>query len=499
MPFSDLPTPEPATRADRVGVIDVGSNSIRLVVFSHADRSLQPIFNEKVLCGLGRTVAETGRLDPKGVDLALDNLARFTSLAGVMRVARLEAFATAAVRDAEDGAAFIDRVRRVCGLDLKVLNGDEEARLTALGVVAAIPQADGLVGDLGGGSLELVTVADEQLGSHATLPLGPFRLADKGQPEAVADLIKQEFKTLPWLSEIRDRTFYPVGGAWRVFARIHMAQTAYPLQVIHYYTLQRREAEDLARIISRLGRGSLERLQGVPGRRLDALPYAGQLMYRLLRQARPRQVVFSAYGVREGLIFDRLTATQRARDPLVAACATLGRAATRFPVDGEALDSWIAPLFPLATAEDGRLRLAACWLGDIAGIEHPDYRAERAFHHALHLPVVGVDHPGRAFIALALLSRYGGDVTASLARSAKDLLPPERVQAARVTGLALRLAFTLSAGDAGLLGESGLDLEDEIVTLRLPTSGGRLDGEVLRRRFGALARALERTPVVIGD
>lgn len=478
----------------RLGVIDIGSNSIRLVVFDRPARALIQVFNEKVLCGLGRGLDTTGRLNPAGVASALENLPRFAAIAAVMGAARIEAFATAAVRDAADGPAFLDEVRRLCGFDVRLLSGTEEARLSALGAVSAIPGAEGVVGDLGGGSLELILVQDGSIGEHGTLPLGPLRLMRNQEKEsAVAAAIDRELDRFAWLDRLRGQTLYPVGGTWRAFARAHMTQTGYPLHVIHQYAIPGAEAARLAALLGRIGRKGT-RLKGVPKRRQDTLPYGALVLARLLKRLDPSGVVFSAYGLREGVVYTGLPEEEQRRDPLVEACAEMARCGGRFPADGPAALEWMAPLF--AKREAGgeavpeRLRLAAAWLADIAGLEHPDYRGEHAFYRVLRAPVVGVDHPGRAFLALALLARYEGGIDAAFAGAARRLLRPEQLDAACVTGLALRLAIGVSAGSSAVLRRSRLELRDGGLLLLVPQNSPGFAGEVVRRRLDALAEAV---------
>src|SRR5215470_10897185 len=224
-------------REGRIGVIDLGSNSIRLVIYERLSRSPAPIFNERVLCGLGRGLQRSGKLSPEGTSRALDNLARFMLLARHMGVSRLDLLATAAVRDASDGAAFVAEASRRCHAAIRVLSGQEEARLSALGVLSGMPEADGVMGDLGGGSLELVALNRGEIGEQATLPLGPLRIMElgEGEPKRARGAVDAALAGLLWLESCAGRVFYAVGGAWRAIARIHIEQSRYPLHVIHHY------------------------------------------------------------------------------------------------------------------------------------------------------------------------------------------------------------------------------------------------------------------------
>lgn len=482
----------------RVAVVDIGSNSIRLVVFDRLVRSLLQVFNEKVMCGLGRGLDKSGRLDPNGVASALENLPRFAAVAAAMNVTKLFVFATAAVREASNGPDFLNQIRESTGFDVRILSGDEEARLSALGVACAIPDADGVVGDLGGGSLELVSIRGMQPGKRGTLPLGAFRLMREDEkPDQLVRWIDRQLDLLPWLDDFKGRTFYPVGGTWRAVARIHMNRVNYPLRVIHHYSIDGRAAAETASLLGSAGRKSLARLKGAPKRRMEALPYGALVLARVLHRLQPRQVVFSSYGVREGIAFEALPAAEREHDPLLETCAEMAASEGRFTLDGDAVLGWMAPLFVGDERVPRQLRLAASWLADVAGLDHPDYRGEHAFLRVLRMPAVGIDHPGRAFLALALLTRYEGNANADFADSARRLLSDEAAEVARLTGLALRLAIAVSAGSTSVLKKTRLEIGTGELRLIVPPRAPGLAGEVVRKRVEDLAAAVGRDRAVI--
>jgi exopolyphosphatase/guanosine-5'-triphosphate,3'-diphosphate pyrophosphatase len=480
-----------ARYAGRIGVIDIGSNSIRLVVFDGLSRVPVLLFNERVICGLGRGVGPTGKLNPQGVELALVNLLRFTRLAEAMSVATLDLLATAAVRDAENGRAFVAEVERRCGHPVQVLGGDQEARLSALGVVAGLPEADGVMGDLGGGSLELVELQQGAIGHSATLPLGPLRLIDlSGDDRSQAAVeVARHLSQVAWLKELRGRSFYAVGGAWRALARVQMEQSDYPLYVIHGFTLARSKAAELATVIGQQGKRSLARLGSVSRRRAEALPYAAILLGGILDVGQPREVVFSSFGLREGFLYDRLPEDERRQDPLLIAARDFAQREGRFPDLGEDLVHWVAPLFEGEKRLSARLVAVTCHLADIAWREHPDYRAVQAYTRLLYYPFVGLDHIDRAFLAFAVFMRYGGSPEEAAAATARALLSEKLLQQARVLGLALRLAFSLSGGTGTMLARTRLALANRELLLSLPADGSLPPGEAIERRLKALAEA----------
>jgi exopolyphosphatase / guanosine-5'-triphosphate,3'-diphosphate pyrophosphatase len=477
-------------RGGCVAVVDIGSNSLRLVVYDGIRRAPRTLFNEKVMCGLGRNLEVTGRLDPDGVELAHANLQRFIALARSIGVVRLDVLATAAVRDADDGRAFAAEIEKRHRLKVKVLAGAEEGRLSASGVLAGIPDANGVVGDLGGGSVELVPVAGGQVGSAATLPIGPLRLAAQGGDDRrLRDVIDKHLAAVAWLgTKLDGGSFYAVGGAWRALARIHMEQTRYPLHIIQHYTVSRGDAEDFLDIIARQSRKSLEKITTVSRKRLDVVPIAARVLQRLLRRVAPKHLVFSAFGLREGHMYGLLRAEAQRQDPLLTACADLALANRRFGADGEELFAWTTSLFAGENEQRRRLRHAAALLGDVAWHEHPDYRAEQALHSVLYMPVAGLDHQERAWLAATAYARYGGNDDGFEVLHA--LLDEEALAAARVTGLALRLGHTLSGGVPGLLARSKLAVDGGTLVLGLAPEAAKRFGESVQRRLDALGRSL---------
>jgi len=492
-PALDPPALDP--KAERLAVIDIGSNSIRLVVYDALKRAPLPVFNEKVLCGLGRGVEKDGQLNPAGVELALQNLERFRGLIDGMRISRLDVLATAAVRDARNGESFVERVRARTGFTMRVISGEEEARLSALGVLSGTPGADGLVGDLGGGSLELVGLDHGALGPQITLPLGPLRLMESGASRDLTRTIDKHLEKLPWLPQAKGRCFYPVGGSWRALAKLHMEKQRHPLHIIHHYTIAADEAREFAALVGRQSKSSLEKLSG-SRRRIETLPYAALVLERVLRMAQPARVVFSAYGLREGHLHSLLTPDQQAQDPLLAACDDWSSRFGRFG-DATLLVTWTGGLF---AGEDERarvLRHAACLLSDVGWAEHPDYRADHAFRRILHFPFPGVDHAERVFLALSGFARYAGTIDGPLAAEVRPLVSDAQAKKALVLGLALRLAHTLSGGAPGLLRQTTLKLGGETLALTLPGEAAALYGEVVQRRLDALAKALGRRGEIV--
>jgi exopolyphosphatase / guanosine-5'-triphosphate,3'-diphosphate pyrophosphatase len=483
-----------ASQAD-VAVVDVGSNSVRLVMYRLDGRAIWTVFNEKVLAGLGRDLAATGRLAPDGVAQAMQALVRFQAIIGANRPTKVYAAATAAVRDARDGGEFVRRVQAETGLRLKVLTGGEEAKYAALGVVAGSPRADGLVGDLGGASLELTRIAGGELSSGVTLPLGPFAFPPPFDPEVAKAAVARELRSVR--GGFSARTFNAVGGAWRTLAQLHMRLADYPLGIIHQYELGRDEALEAARFIQSQSRGSLERIEGISKRRVEGLPHAAAVLEGLVEGLGLQRVVLSAYGLREGLLFESMNRLTRQEDPLVAGCAALGGRPQSAEPLGAALEAWLRAPFdqlqPTFGARDPVLLAASCRLADFGAQLHPDHRADLVFEQVLRAPIAGLDHPERVFLACAAFGRHTASMVTPAPHIVGRLLTPERYQRARAVGAAVRLGCDLSGRGPDLLSRARLEFKPEAVVLQAEAGWeAALLGDPTAKRAATLAALLDR-------
>src|SRR5579872_990802 len=428
-----------------IAVIDIGSNSVRLVVYESLTRSPAALFNEKALCGLGREVQSTGLLAADAVDHALATLKRYNALCETMGVKKIFAIATAACREAKNGRAFVKLAQRTIGAEIDVLSGGREAELTALGVISGVHRADGVVGDLGGGSLELVDVHGTRARHGVTRPLGGLALADVSAKslKRAEKFVKKTLGGLPMLRACEDRNFYAVGGTWRALARLHMWQTGYPLHVMHGYAIPADEALEFARLVHRVDVETLSNIEVVANARRPLLPYAALVLEYILRIGKPRQVVFSALGVREGLLYSLLKQKEKEKDALIEAARNLNRLRSRSPRHGEELIEWTDRFMASSgldeNAEERRLRHAACLLADIGWRAHPDYRGEQSLNIIAHGGFSGIDHAGRAYLALSVFYRHVGLVDEELSPRLRELASTRMLDHARILGASLRV------------------------------------------------------------
>lgn len=475
--------------------MDIGSNSVRLVVYERLARSPTPLFNEKVLAGLGTGVAENGKLATDAVEKTLGSLRRFAVLTRQMQVVETDVLATAAAREASNGAAFLKEVEAIFGVPVTVLGGPDEARISAFGVVAGILRPDGVTGDLGGGSLELTDVHGRRLGSRESLKLGSLRLQSdaKGSLKAAREIAARALQASDVLPALAGRSFYAVGGTWRSLARLHMRRTGYPLHVMHEYAL---DVDELAEFLKVIARGSLDSMTGIGAvskLRRALLPYGAIVLSEILRIGKPSVVTMSALGLREGYLFEKLSPEEQRQDPLLAAAAELSILRSRSPEHGRELIPWTGEALRALgideTAEEKRLRAAACLLADIGWRAHPEYRGEQSLSIIANAAFVGVDHPGRVYLALAVYYRHSGLSDEYLGSGIRELAPVRYSERARALAGAFRVAYLISASMPGVIARTHIRRSGKKIELILPQDLADLAAprlETRLRHFAAL-------------
>ncbi|MEO9600410.1 Ppx/GppA family phosphatase [Parasphingorhabdus sp.] len=481
----------------RTAIVDIGSNSIRLVVYQGPTRVPSILFNEKVMAGLGKELSSTGAIGKDSMALAVRGLKRFHRLCMEMDVDSIKSFATAAVRDASNGKDLLKAAREI-GYDVAVLQGEEEAELAALGVISGIPDATGIVGDLGGGSLELALIDKGKVLDCFSFPLGVLRVADlraKGKDKLKAQVRKMLKKT-GWEKQAQGLPFYLVGGSWRSLARLDMFDSHYPLPVIHNYEMEARRAQRLVSQLARLNKDKLKNIPGLSTSRIPTLNDAAWMLSMLVRYLNSSKMVVSAYGVREGLLFKSLGKQEAARDPLLLATEDAGTAQARFPANSKLLGKWIADIFSDDPSDWHRIRQAACNLGDVAWRANPNFRAERGLEIGLHGNWVGISGPEREMLGQALFTSFGGGN--DIFPGGGKLANAHATQRAISWGLAMRLGQRISGGTRDPLEQTKIRKVGKKLELTISGDLVHLYGDVVAKRHGHLANIMGLEPLMTG-
>ncbi|MXO59786.1 Ppx/GppA family phosphatase [Altererythrobacter salegens] len=465
-------------------VVDIGSNTVRLVIYSGPPRAPNSFLNEKVVAKLGRDIGDTGLIPDKSAELALAALRRYNALITDLGVQQVDVVATAAVRDAKNGGEFLERVRKL-GLDARLLSGDEEARASATGVIAAFPDAHGVVADLGGGSLELVSVENGQDHHGESLSIGTLRLGAlrKKGSASFKRTVHRAFDNAGWAAA-HPGPLYMVGGTWRAFAKYAMLTSGHPLSDPHWLQLPVEEADKIAKKLVRTDPETLREMGGITNLRAGALPDAAALLRVMLAELAPTELVFSSWGLREGILYQRLPELARRQDPLLAGMAYFTAPRGASISKAAMIAGWTASVANGDGAKSERLRLAATLLAQAAARLEPNIRMSHALNWALEKRWIGLDMPGRARIAAALV---GACDKPALPSELLALADEKDLHEALGWGLAIRLCRRLGGGSRTSLASSSLTVEGKTVVLDLDSTGAELLGEPVETELKNLA------------
>lgn len=471
-----------------VAVIDIGSNSVRIVIYDGLRRVLMPMFNEKVLCGLAKNMEKTGNLDKEGVEAAKSAIARFVQLTRNMGVKDLKLFATSAVRDAKDGAAFVKSLEKKHNVKIEIFSGEQEAQYAAYGVISSVDNAEGVVLDLGGGSLEIIDVKKGKAGKGQSYPIGPLRLFREGADRAYyRGVIDSYITQFPIKRKLENKNLYLVGGAFRSMAKIHMDRINYPLKVLHDYRIPVGDFESTLKIISEMPDKISTKTLGIAKKREAFLPYAALVASRIIKYGKPENVIFSVGGVREGLLYAQLSEDQKSLDPLISGCEDFSIRMLRATNYGYELAKWVRPLFNELSKSEERLILASCLLGEISCYENTEYRAELAYKRILDSSLSGALHKERVFIAKAVYYRYSKTLNSTFSETMQSLLDEKELQVAKILGYAMRLARNITVSHPGLISTTSLEISGKKLILNLSASDISLIGEAMEKRLDQLA------------
>ncbi len=481
---------------DCIGVLDIGSNSVRLVVYEHFGRTLTPLFNEKANCALGRGVAKSGRIAPENASRALKAIARFGLVVKLMKVENVHVIATSAVREAVNGKKFMAGVELLMETKGHILSGEEEAHYAARGIVFGMPDFSGVVGDLGGGSLELSMVGSKKDFSGETYPLGAIRLeTDSGGALSMAmKIAKKHLEKSPVLDAKGHETFCAIGGTWRAFASLMQVRSQYPLHMVQNYRVRAGDALELCHEIVD-NAGNVTGIEAVSRGRRYLLAYGAVVMASVLERGNFKHIVFSSHGVREGYLFERLEEKEARRDPLIVASEEICHLRARSVAHANELVEFTRRFIEKTGEKESfaqrRLRHAACLLSDIGWRGHRDYRGEQSVDLVAYSALIGVDHPGRAFMAEILAVRYMGLNHKSSSQKLFELMGAKAQYRARTIGALVRLAYVLSGAMPQILPKVDFEITQKKLVLMIPGEYSFLDSLRLQSRLAQLAQHIK--------
>ncbi len=501
LPLPDIGVARPFRTADKpFAVIDIGSNSVRFVAYGGSARSPLPIFNEKKFCRLGESVIKTGGISGPYWDDAMATFRRFKGVSERLGVTQIIVVATAAVRQAMNKNEFIKAAEKILKTQAAVISGEEEARFAALGVMMAFHKVDGLVADLGGGSLELARVVKGDIKEVATLPIGVLALATrfKFSKQQIMAHVDEALDLVDWLKKTKGKPIYIVGGTWRSLAEVEMHRRNSELRVLHHYKMPAKAIAPFLNEFAAKTRADLRKFKQVNVNRRFYLANAAIILRNLLLRSGCNIALVSAAGLREGIIYHALDEAMKKQDQLLAACTEMAQRLCKDAEYGEELIAWTENLFqgtqmsPRKAESFERLRQAVCLLGDVAWSQHLDFRGLIAAETVLHAPFTGISHAGRCFLANAFLFKHNSSSSYAPMHAPRGFIPM-RDKARKLSsalGLSLQLGDSLSGSISGMLVKTQLYQKNGTLILEVPQKYENLISERIDKKLSKVANML---------
>jgi len=460
----------------RLAVIDIGSSMVRLVIY---DNGAYPhlFLNHKVWCLLGKHKGK-GQfvLAEDRMDRAASAIEWFLWVCKQSGVSTVLAVASSAVRDADNGVEFVERIRQDYGLRIEIIEGSAEAELAAKGALTSVPDSNGLVVDLGGGSLDICL---SNLSKHASLPLGVLTLQalSKKNPRKAEAVMREGLQRVKWLKNGVGQDLVAIGSGMRSIAKLHMAENAYPMRILHDYRIDRLEAIDFCEQFMK-GKVS-RRLPGMTRAWREILPYRAAALSALLKETDAERVRFASFGLREGVLFSQLENDVMGGDPLLSFAKDMAERDGRGSGYGAHLAKWASGILP-----DVELRLlqVATLFSEVGWREQAAYRAQGAFEMIYGGSFVAVGHRNRARLALMVYFRHENKMMPGMAARVKGVVTKEEIEQAKVVGALLHLASLLDPGAQGLLDNFSLEkTEDGTLELHGPKPFMAMESETVAK------------------
>ncbi len=451
-------------------IIDIGSNSLRLVIFKELQRYPLKILDDSVLCRLG-DLDEHGNLKAERMEMAYAALRRYKAICHSLRVDKIYPIATAVVRDAANQAPFIKRVKELCGASVQIISAEEEAHYSASGVISAFSSPHGLVADLGGSSMELIRLDQGRLCEKISIPVGPLALSKT--PESERDLLLERcFHAASPLFARSPETLYLVGGSARAFAKAYMEKTNHPIEIIHGYEMTSSQALEALDWLESQTPTTLDLFSLRVSRRKAMLPLAARPLRFLIESAHPKRIIFSNYGLREGFAHTLLPREEQRIDALLASCQTVASVYEKFPLPTAHIGAWMEPILTYGGFTEkkwDRLLAAMTHLSDCGWTAFHEHRADYAFSKVMHSPWILCTHQERLILALALYYRYDGKSPECALLPYGNLLGDQELSFARTVGLLLSFYAILFDNMPDTWKLFPYTLKDDVISISAPT------------------------------
>ena len=475
----------------RIGIIDIGSNSIRLVVFDGPKRSPLYLYNEKVFFRLGLQSFGGKAFGSNTLEAVSHIIKRYVAICRNMEISKIIMFGTSALREASNSNVLVESIREKTNVDVDIISGEKEAFYAAQGILLGFPNAEGVICDLGGNSVEFANIRKNVVTKCNSVLLGPLTIKNLGEKcKNLDDHMKNQLAKLTNFNGVKNKSIFLIGGSWRAIAKIHMQRIKYPLKIIQGYKVESKKLKTTLEFIQGSSFFTKSDEMNISLGRLELLPQAARLLEIIIDEFQIKVLTFSSFGVREGLIYEHLSEAEKKRDPLIEAAKFFEKKETRFPKMSKHTFNWISPLYENLPPKTKRVILAATKLHDIAWIAHPDYKTEMCLEIVTRSNISGISHKERVFLAMILLFRHKAKPEKIFNSKLFRIVPKKKRKIALVIGKGLRLASTFF-GEKSLLNKIELRLRANEVDLRFQSKMDSINGEIVEKRIQELNKALK--------
>ncbi len=477
---------------EKIAIIDLGSNSARLVLVNVLDGGYFVVFDElKETVRLGQDMDWDGFIKPQRIAQTIKTLTMFRRLCDANHVDKIFAYATAAVRRAKNQKSFLDEVAMTCGIKIKVLSVEEQAMLVYQGVINSMDIPKGLIMEMGGGSTNLIYYNRRNLIHYETLPFGAVTLTDlfkadvsnpQERAQKIEDFISDQLEKVTWLDSVEpDTSFVGVGGSFRNLGRISRMITKYPFNMTHNYELNVSDFENIYNTIRKLDLNSTMKIKGLSSGRADIFPSALAVMKAVLKRFEFQKITISGCGLREGAMF-RYAVPSITERPLSDVLGhSLYTQMKYFDINidhAEHVYNLSIQLFKQLKVLHKMPRSYVRVL-KIAALLHDSGMRIKFYNHQLHSQYIilnsnlyGVPHKE---IVLASLVAYGHR-TSEFAREDilkyKDMISAEDFEAVKKLSVILRIAESFDRSQSGVVTGVNCDVLGDSVIVKTETEGG---------------------------
>ena len=475
----------------RIGIIDIGSNSIRLVVFDGPRRSPLYLYNEKVFFRLGLQSFGKKAFDNATLKAVSRIINRYVAICQNMEIHKIIMFGTSALREASNSDVLVEEIRKNTSICVDVISGEKEAFYAAQGILLGFPNAEGIICDLGGNSVEFANICKRVIAECNSTLLGPLAITKlENKIEDIDRYIRKQLLGAVNANAAKDKPFFLIGGSWRAIAKIHMQRTQYPLKIIQGYKVKSKKIKKTLEFIQDSSFITKYDEINISADRLELLPLSARLLEIIIDELQIKTLTFSSFGVREGFLYHNLSEAEKKKDPLIEAAKFFEKKETRFPNMSKHTFKWISPLYENLPRKTKRVILAATKLHDIAWIAHPDYKTEMCLELVTRSNISGLSHKERVFLAMILLFRHKAKPEKVFNSKLFKIVSKKKRKIARVLGKGLKLASTV-LGELSLFDKIDFRLKAHEVELCFQSKIDFVNGEVVERRIQELNKALK--------